>query len=292
MLTDLFKKARYATVSVNSATQHKNTNENSDSCYDVLHKCSACGKTVFKDDYESLMKTCPVCSKHGRLSAKERIYYTVDEGSFEELDENLETLNPLEFNGYSEKIQRLKLQTGLREAVVTGSCTIGGEKCLIGIMDSNFMMASMGSVVGEKLTRLFERATSENLPVIIFTASGGARMQEGIISLMQMAKISGAVGRHSKKGLLYITVLTDPTTGGVTASFAMLGDIILAETKALIGFAGRRVIEGTINQKLPEDFQTSEFLQKHGFVDKIVHRHDLKETLTKLLNMHKGDYNG
>lgn len=287
MLTDLFKKTRYVTVGSNEKTNAKTDTIHSELNYDVVFKCTSCGKTVFKDDYEALMKVCPACSHHGRLSAKERLFYTVDEGSFEELFDNLETENPLNFAGYDDKIKRLQLQTGIKEAVVTGFCTIGGEKCLVGVMDSNFMMASMGSVVGEKLARLFERGIEEKLPVVIFTASGGARMQEGIISLMQMAKVSGAVGHHSREGLLYITVLTDPTTGGVTASFAMLGDIILAEPGALVGFAGRRVIEGTINQKLPDDFQSSEFLVKHGFVDKIVHRKNMRETLSKLLKLHR-----
>lgn len=204
-----------------------------------------------------------------------------------EYDDGLFTANPLQFEGYEGKISELRDKTGLQEAVVTGACKIGGIPCMLGVMDSQFLMASMGSVVGEKLTRLFERAIEERLPVVLFTASGGARMHEGILSLMQMAKVSGAVKRHSDAGLLYITVLTDPTTGGVTASFAMLGDIILSEPGALIGFAGRRVIEGTIGEKLPNDFQSAEFNLKNGFVDAIVPRGELHEKLALLLTLHK-----
>ena len=204
----------------------------------------------------------------------------------------LKTLNPLEFEGYTEKVRELVKKTGMNDAVVTGVCTIGGIQTCLGVMDSHFMMASMGSVVGEKLTRLFEYATEHELPVVLFTCSGGARMQEGMFSLLQMAKVSGAVRRHSDAGLLYITVLTDPTTGGVTASYASLGDIILAEPHTTIGFAGRRVIEGTIGEKLPDDFQTSEFLRNHGFCDKIVPRNQMKQTLTALLAMHQNSAKG
>ncbi|MFT9057571.1 MAG: acetyl-CoA carboxylase carboxyltransferase subunit beta, partial [Ethanoligenens sp.] len=195
-------------------------------------------------------------------------------------------LNPIGFPDYEKKVEALSQKTGLREAVVTGQCRIEGEQTVIGVMDSRFMMASMGSVVGEKITRAFEYATREGLPVVLFTASGGARMQEGIVSLMQMAKTSAAVARHSDAGLLYITVMTDPTTGGVTASFASLGDIILVEPKALVGFAGRRVIEGTIHQHLPDDFQSAEFQLEHGFADAIVTRAEMKAVLGRLLRMH------
>ena len=194
--------------------------------------------------------------------------------------------NPFDFEGYEEKVASLQEKTGLKDAIITGECTIKTKHCVIGVMDSHFMMASMGSVVGEKIARAFERATEKRLPVILFTASGGARMQEGILSLMQMAKTSAAVKKHSDAGLLYITVLTDPTTGGVTASFASLGDIIIAEPKVLIGFAGRRVIEGTIRQRLPDDFQSAEFLLQHGFVDMIVERKNMRRTLSKLLRLH------
>ena len=196
------------------------------------------------------------------------------------------SLNPIGFPDYEKKIKSMQESTGLKDAVVTGECTIRGYRAVIGIMDSNFMMASMGSVVGEKITRAFEYATEHKLPVILFTASGGARMQEGIISLMQMAKTSGAVKRHSDAGGLYITVLTDPTTGGVTASFASLGDIILAEPKVLVGFAGRRVIQDNIKKKLPDDFQTAEFLLESGFVDAIADRRSMRKTLSNILRLH------
>ncbi len=220
------------------------------------------------------------------MSAKERFALISDEGSFVELDAGLKTGNPLQFPGYEDKISLEQDKSGIKEAVVTGLCKIGGIECVMGVMDSKFMMGSMGSVVGEKLTRAFERATKEKLPVIVFSTSGGARMQEGIVSLMQMAKVSAAVRKHSDEGLLYISVITDPTTGGVTASFAMLGDIILSEPNALVGFAGRRVIEQTINQKLPEGFQRAEFVLEHGFIDKIVDRRVLKETLLSILRIH------
>lgn len=224
---------------------------------DLLFKCPRCQNVFYMDEFEKRKKTCPVCNYHARLSAKERLDITVDKDSFKPFDENMVSLNPIGFPDYEKKIKSMQESTGLKDAVVTGECTIRGYRAVIGIMDSNFMMASMGSVVGEKITRAFEYATEHKLPVILFTASGGARMQEGIISLMQMAKTSGAVKRHSDAGGLYITVLTDPTTGGVTASFASLGDIILAEPKVLVGFAGRRVIQDTIKQKLPDDFQTA-----------------------------------
>ena len=219
---------------------------------DLLFKCPRCQNVFYMDEFEKRKKTCPVCNYHARLSAKERLDITVDKDSFKPFDENMVSLNPIGFPDYEKKIKGMQESTGLKDAVVTGECTIRGYRAVIGIMDSNFMMASMGSVVGEKITRAFEYATEHKLPVILFTASGGARMQEGIISLMQMAKTSGAVKRHSDAGGLYITVLTDPTTGGVTASFASLGDIILAEPKVLVGFAGRRVIQDTIKQKLPD----------------------------------------
>lgn len=212
---------------------------------------------------------------------------TLDEGSFVEWDSDLETRNVLSFPDYEQKITAMKEKTGLTEGVVTGEGTIQGFKTAIAVMDSHFMMGSMGQVVGEKITRAIERATKERLPIVIFTTSGGARMQEGMVSLMQMAKTSAAAEKHSQAGLLYITVLTDPTTGGVTASFAMLGDIILAEPGALIGFAGQRVIEQTIGQKLPEGFQRAEFLLEKGFVDRIVNRGDMKEELGKILSYHQ-----
>lgn len=252
----------------------------------LLFKCPRCQNVMFMDDYKAGLKVCSACSYHSRISARERLDITADKGSFTEYDAGMASKNPLDFDGYSEKLAAAQADTGLRDAVVTGECTIRGRKCVIAVMDSRFMMASMGSVVGEKITRTFERATEKGLPVVVFAASGGARMQEGILSLMQMAKTSAAVARHSDAGLLYITVLTDPTTGGVTASFASLGDIILAEPKVLIGFAGRRVIEDTIRQRLPDDFQSAEFLLDHGFVDMIVSRVDMRRTLSKLLLLH------
>ncbi len=198
--------------------------------------------------------------------------------------------NPLDFNGYEEKIKVYQKKSHVIEGVVTGEAYIAQRKVVLCVMDSNFMMGSMGTAVGEKITRAIEYATKNRLPLIIFTCSGGARMQEGIYSLMQMAKVSGAIYRHGQENLLYITVLTNPTTGGVTASFAMEGDIILSEPGCLVGFAGRRVIEGTINEKLPDDFQTAEFLLKKGFIDKIVQRKDLKQVITSLLRMHEVDY--
>ena len=253
---------------------------------DLLFKCPRCQNVFYMDEFEKRKKTCPGCNYHARLSAKERLDITVDKDSFKPFDENMVSLNPIGFPDYEKKIKGMQESTGLKDAVVTGECTIRGYRAVIGIMDSNFMMASMGSVVGEKITRAFEYATEHKLPVILFTASGGARMQEGIISLMQMAKTSGAVKRHSDAGGLYITVLTDPTTGGVTASFASLGDIILAEPKVLVGFAGRRVIQDTIKQKLPDDFQTAEFLLESGFVDAIADRRSMRKTLSNILRLH------
>ena len=248
-------------------------------------KCNTCKMIIYKKEITEY-KLCPSCGAHFRMTPAERIAVTCDEGSFQEFDADMIPENPMEYPDYDRIVGKAQDKTGLREAVVTGRCRIEGNDAVIAIMDSHFMMGSMGSVVGEKITRAVEYATREKLPVIIFTTSGGARMQEGIISLMQMAKVSEALGRHDAAGLLYITVLTDPTTGGVTASFAMLGDIILSEPKALIGFAGQRVIQGTIHQKLPEGFQRAEFLLEHGFVDRIVTRDEMKEVLGQILKMH------
>ena len=253
---------------------------------DLLYKCPRCRNVIFEEEYLAVNKVCPSCNYHGRLSAQERISLTADKGSFTEFDPDMQSCNPIDFPDYDVKQMKLREQTGLKDAVVTGEATIKGSPVVLGVMDSRYMMASMGSVVGEKLTRAFERATKEKLPVVLFTASGGARMQEGIISLMQMAKTSGAIAKHSEAGLLYITVLTDPTTGGVTASFASLGDIIIAEPKALVGFAGRRVIEDTIKQRLPDDFQLAEFLMEKGFADMIVERRKMRSVLSHLLKLH------
>ncbi|MDN0043582.1 acetyl-CoA carboxylase carboxyltransferase subunit alpha [Mediterraneibacter glycyrrhizinilyticus] len=252
----------------------------------LLRKCNKCGAAIIAEDVKNGYYICPKCHGYFRVHAYRRIEMIADEGSFEEWDKEMDFVNPLDFKGYEEKIDHLKQRTNLNEAVVTGKVLINGNPAVVGVCDGRFMMASMGWIVGEKIARAVERATQEKLPVIIFTCSGGARMQEGIVSLMQMAKTSAALRKHSDAGQLYVSVLTDPTTGGVTASFAMLGDIILAEPKALIGFAGPRVIEQTIGQKLPKGFQRSEFLLDHGFVDRIVEREELKDVLSQILEMH------
>lgn len=252
----------------------------------IVFKCPRCLNMIMTDELEKNLRVCPDCGYHARLTAPERIRLIADKESFREFDADMKSLNPIDFPDYDAKQRKLRESTGLNDAVVTGECTVRGEKCVLGVMDSRYMMASMGSVVGEKITRAFEYATEHKLPVIMFTASGGARMQEGIVSLMQMAKTSGAVARHSDAGLLYITVLTDPTTGGVTASFASLGDIIIAEPKVLVGFAGRRVIEGTIKQRLPDDFQSAEFMLEHGFADMIVERKSMRRTIAHILKLH------
>ena len=254
----------------------------------LLRKCNKCGAAIIAEDVKQGNYICPKCGGYFRIHAYRRIQMVIDEGTFEEWDHDLTGGNPVNYKGYPEKVQALQEKTGLKEAVVTGRGKINGRETVIAVCDGRFLMASMGWAVGEKITRAVERATEEKLPVIIFACSGGARMQEGITSLMQMAKTSAALERHSKAGLLYVSVLTEPTTGGVTASFAMLGDIILAEPGALIGFAGPRVIEQTIRQKLPKGFQRAEFLVEHGFVDDIVRRENLKETLGKILEMHEG----
>ena len=255
---------------------------------ELFSQCPGCKYTIYQKDLGS-ERICPHCGYTFRISAQERLALTIDMGTFLEMFKGIETQDPLNFPGYRKKLTLMREKTGLDEAVVTGTVLIKGEKVALGIMDSNFIMASMGTVVGEKITRLFEYATAEKLPVVLFTASGGARMQEGIMSLMQMAKISAAVKRHSNAGLFYLTILTDPTTGGVTASFAMEGDIILAEPQSLVGFAGRRVIENTVREDLPEDFQKAEFLLEHGFVDAIVKRRELPDMIARLVRLHKGD---
>lgn len=250
-------------------------------------KCDNCKEILYKEDVHKNFSVCPNCGKHFRISARRRIKQIADEGTFEEIGTDILTKDPLHFEGYLKKVEALKEKTKIDEAVKCGICKINGEQVVIAVMDGNFMMGSMGSTVGERITLAIETSIKERLPLIMFCVSGGARMQEGIISLMQMAKTSAALAKHNEAGLLYISVLTDPTTGGVTASFASLGDIILAEPDALIGFAGPRVIEQTIKQKLPEGFQKSEFLLEHGFVDKIVERKDMKETLDKIIRLHQ-----
>ena len=264
----------------------KRFNDGNDEEVKETVKCPRCQSSIMLSRYEELHRVCPNCNYHGRLSAQERIQITFDKESFKEFDSKMQSLNPLSFPDYDSKQAELRESTGLNDAIVTGTALIKGSPAVVGIMDSRYMMGSMGSVVGEKITRAFEYATENNLPVIMFTASGGARMQEGIVSLMQMAKTSGAVKLHSDNGGLYITVMTDPTTGGVTASFASLGDIIIAEPKVLIGFAGRRVIEGTIKQRLPDDFQLAEFMHEKGFVDMIVERKKMRSVLSHLLKLH------
>ena len=256
----------------------------------LLRKCNKCGAAIIAEEVKRDGYICPKCGGYFRVHAYRRIQMVADPDTFEEWDHDLTGGNPMHYRGYEEKVHALQEKTGLQEAVVTGKCRINGKETVLAVCDGRFMMSSMGWAVGEKITRAVENATEKRLPVIIFACSGGARMQEGITSLMQMAKTSAALKRHSDAGLLYVSVLTEPTTGGVTASFAMLGDVILAEPGALIGFAGPRVIEQTIHQKLPKGFQRAEFLLEHGFVDDIVKRENLKETLGKILTFHeKGD---
>lgn len=279
-LKNMFKKNTYISIT-------ENVRKKPEVPDGLLKKCNVCKSAIFTQDVKDGDYICPKCHNYFRIHARRRIQMIADEGSFQEWNIGLKTKNPLNYKGYEEKIRLMQEKTGLDEAVLTGSALIHGRKAAVGVCDSRFIMASMGEVVGEKITRMIERATEEKLPVILFACSGGARMQEGIVSLMQMAKTSAALKRHSDAGLLYVSVLTNPTTGGVTASFAMLGDIILAEPGALIGFAGPRVIEQTIGQKLPEGFQKSEFLLKHGFIDRIVERKELKTVLADILSMHE-----
>ena len=284
MLRDMFKKT-YTLIDSKYKTPDKADEPNIPA--GLWRKCNKCGQPIYAEDVRSNFYICPKCKGYFRVHAYRRIEMTADAGSFEEWDKEMEFANPLDFPGYEKKIEAAREKTKLNEAIVTGKCTIGGEPAVIGVCDARFIMSSMGHVVGEKIARAVERATKEQLPVVIFACSGGARMQEGIVSLMQMAKTSAALKRHHKAGQLFVSVLTDPTTGGVTASFAMLGDIILAEPGALIGFAGPRVIEQTIGQKLPEGFQRSEFLQDHGFVDKIVKREEMKDAISAILKLHR-----
>ncbi|MBX6351954.1 MAG: acetyl-CoA carboxylase carboxyltransferase subunit beta [Thermoflavifilum sp.] len=293
MLKDLFQKKRqYATLGAPETAPARVSAARSEKTDQIpqglVNKCQTCGALLIAKELQKHLYTCPNCDYHFPLDAPTRIQVTLDEGAFFEYDAGLTSADPLPFPGYADKLRRAQQASGLREAVVTGEGTLDGHPVVIGVMDSRFIMGSMGSAVGEKIARAMERAAEKRYPLILFTASGGARMQEGILSLMQMAKTSAALRRLSDAGVLFVSVITHPTTGGVSASFASLGDIILAEPGALFGFAGRRVIEQTIRQKLPDDFQTAEFNLKHGMVDKVVHRKELRPTLSLILRVHSG----
>lgn len=289
MLRDMFKKT-YTIIDTKYKAQKKD--DEPVIPQGMWRKCNKCAQPIYVEDVKNNLYVCPKCGGYFRVHAYRRIEMLIDEGTFEEWNKTMEFSNPLDFPGYEKKVEAAKEKTKLNEAIVTGKGKIMGQDAAVGVCDARFLMSSMGHNVGEKITRMVERATQEQLPVIIFACSGGARMQEGIVSLMQMAKTSAALKRHHDAGQLFISVLTDPTTGGVTASFAMLGDIILAEPNALIGFAGPRVIQQTIGQKLPEGFQRSEFLVEHGFVDKIVKRSEQRETIAAILRMHKKQSDG
>lgn len=296
MFKDLFqKKRKYATIPSERANRTGNSEQEDRPKREIpeglMNKCAKCGAIQFSKELEKNFMVCSGCGHHMRLNAMDRIQMTMDEGRFFEYDADMISEDPLEFPGYVTKLEQQKLYSGLRDAVVTGEGTIGGFPVVVAVMSFDFFSGSMGSVVGEKITRAIETAMQKKYPLIIFSTSGGARMQESILSLMQMAKTSAAIAKFNEQGGLYISVFTDPTMGGVSASFAMLGDIILAEPGALVGFAGRIVIEQTIRQKLPDNFQTAEFNLKHGQLDLVVHRKDMRATLTKLLDLHvvKGD---
>jgi len=280
LLRDIFaRRKKYASI--------PNEQSKADVPEGLMKKCDGCHKIYYRKEMKKNIHVCPNCDYHHQLNAWERIDSLFDEHTFEEWDEHLVSNNPLKFPEYEEKLKGDQQKTNLKEAVVTGKGLIDGQPTSFAVMDARFRMGSMGSVVGEKIARAIERAKDESLPFIIFTASGGARMQEGVLSLMQMTKTSVAIKRFSEAGGLMISVMTHPTTGGVSASFASLGDYNFAEPRALIGFAGRRIIEQTIREKLPDDFQTAEFLMKHGQLDKVIHRHDMKQTLTTLLKVHQ-----
>jgi len=287
VLKDLFHKRRqYATIG-DLTKARVDTDSGKDNIPEgLVNKCNSCGALLIARELQKNLYTCPHCGYHFTVDAYTRIEITLDDGAFFEYDSDVASLDPLSFPGYPQKLKQVQAQTGLTEGTVTGEGTIAGNPVVIGVMDSRFIMGSMGSAVGEKLTRAMELALQKRYPLILFTASGGARMQEGILSLMQMAKTSAALERMHEAGVLFLPVITHPTTGGVSASFASLGDIILAEPGALFGFAGRRVIEQTIRQKLPDDFQTAEFMLKHGMIDKVVPRKDMRETLSTILRIH------
>lgn len=286
MLKDFFgKKRKFATLPTEPLTRVPAA-EPREVPEGLMNKCPHCGTIHYTKDLEKNLRVCKGCQYHFPFSAPERIQSLLDEGSFEEFDTTLISDNPLGFPGYADKLEKDRELTNLNEAVVTGEGRMNGIPVVLGVMDSRFRMGSMGSVVGEKITRAIEQAIERKRPFILFSASGGARMQEGVLSLMQMAKTSAALAQLSEQGLLFISVMTNPTTGGVSASFASLGDFNIAEPGALIGFAGRRIIEQTIRQELPKDFQTAEFLLKHGQLDMVVHRKDMRQTLAKLVEMH------
>lgn len=280
MLKDLFvKKKKYASIPSEQAKQ--------DVPEGIMTKCPNCKKIMYTKELNKNLRVCMNCHFHHQMTAYDRLQSLLDEDSFIEYDSEMISENPLGFPDYLEKLEKDRKKTTINEAVVTGNGKINGFNAVLAIMDSSFRMGSMGSVVGEKITRAIEKATELRVPFIIFTASGGARMQEGVLSLMQMAKTSSALKMHSDQGLLIISVMTHPTTGGVSASFASLGDYNFAEPGALIGFAGRRIIEQTIREELPADFQTAEFLLKHGQLDAVIHRENLKDTLTNVLDIHQ-----
>ncbi|WML45639.1 acetyl-CoA carboxylase, carboxyltransferase subunit beta [Neobacillus sp. PS3-40] len=284
MLKELFiknniKKKKYATIPSESVKQ--------DVPEGIMTKCPSCKKIMYTKELLKNLKVCLHCGFHHQMNSQERLTSFIDEGSFEEMDANMISENPLNFTGYLEKVEQDRQKTNLNEAVVTGVGNVHNKKIVLAIMDASFRMGSMGSVVGEKITRAVEKANELSVPFIIFTASGGARMQEGVISLMQMAKTSVALQRFSENKGLFISIMTHPTTGGVSASFASVGDYNFAEPGALIGFAGRRIIEQTIREELPEDFQTSEFLLKHGQLDAVISRLDLKDQIGTILALHE-----
>ncbi|WP_027414788.1 acetyl-CoA carboxylase, carboxyltransferase subunit beta [Aneurinibacillus terranovensis] len=286
MLKDIFyKKRKYATIPAGKVTDEPRP-EKKEVPEGLMIKCSQCGTIIYAKELDKNLKVCQGCGYHFPMTAFERIAITLDEGHFFEYDTDLLSENPLNFPDYAEKLDKDREKSGLSEAVVTGEGTIKGYPVVIGVMDSRFRMGSMGSVVGEKITRAIERAVEKKYPFLLYSASGGARMQEGALSLMQMAKTSAALARLDAAGGLYISVMTNPTTGGVSASFASLGDYNFAEPGALIGFAGRRIIEQTIRQELPEDFQTAEFLFKKGQLDKVIPRKELRDQLGLVLDMH------
>ncbi|WP_342565349.1 acetyl-CoA carboxylase, carboxyltransferase subunit beta [Paenibacillus sp. FSL R7-0345] len=291
MFKDLFqKKRKYATIPSERLERSGGPAEGERPKREIpeglMSKCSKCGTIQYSKELEKNLKVCPACGHHMRLNALERIAMTLDPEGFIEFDSEISSVDPLKFPGYASKLEQQRSKSGQVEAVVTGQGAIGGHPVIVAVMNFEFFSGSMGSAVGEKITRAVEEATERRLPLLIFSTSGGARMQESILSLMQMAKTSAALARFGESGGLYISVITDPTTGGVSASFASLGDIIIAEPGAVFGFAGRIVIEQTIRQKLPDDFQTAEFNLQHGQLDLVVHRKELRSTLTRLLDLH------